>query len=325
MARLIAINGNPYLARERHHEVISALQTPDITLIDGQANDAVEQADEAGRSLPFLEPYVVVQIENALGQRSNGRGQSSARTAKAWTDAIPTLSGLPNTTIHIWTDGEVPKKSAALKLIAQLGQVHTLETPTGQRLKKWVAEEIGRRGGRATEIATKTLIEHCNGDLWRLAHECEKLALYTDAADATTDDVEELVDDASTDSVFAAIDAIFAGKPAVAADRFTRLIDQGQSEFSILNMLQREASVMATVAAMDEADEPDEAVLAQLQTKSDFVLRKTRDHVARVTPAGIHAWYDVALETDHAIKTGRMTPEQAILWATGALSMLMEN
>lgn len=319
MATLIALHGDAYLCRRRYDELLAQLGQPEVITIAGNGATTPDAATEEGRILAFMEPHRVVRIEGAMASPSGGK-RSTAKKNSAWASAIETLASMPESTWYIWLDEPVPKSDPTLKEIAKHGTVETHEAPKGQALQRWIKEQVAERGSAANDAACSAMAERAGDDLWRLAQECEKVALWSDDRVATASDVALLVEGNTAESVFNAVDAIFDGNPARCARTVEDLLDSGQNAYYVLTMLQREARLMSTTRQMDDEGRDADEILHALQTRSEFVLRKTRQHARQLGRAGIDAWYEDLLAADRAIKTSAMTAEQAVYWVIGALT-----
>ena len=317
MARLISLHGDPYLCRGHYTELIAELGTAEITRVS--QGDGPERAVEEGMMLAFMEPHRVIRIDGAMTPEQGGR-RASSKKGNRWAESVAEMAGMPETTVYIWMDEAVPKSDPTLKEITKFGEVRALDKPKGQALRHWIKDEVKQRGGRAGDDACAALVERCEDDLWQLSHECEKLALYCGDTTATATDVGNLVDENAAASVFGVVDGLFQGQPAKAARIAETLMDRGQSPFYVLSMMQREARLMATTARMDANSASSTEVMEALGTRSEFVLRKSREHARQVGEQGMAQWYDILVQADHAIKTGALEDNQAVYWAIGALS-----
>ena len=317
MAELISLHGDGYLCNRRYRQLVEQAGTRDVLTMGGQEDPA--QAMEAGRMMAFMEPRRIIRIDGAMTP-PEGTKRATSKRASQWAQNIGAMADMPDTTMYVWLDGPVPKSDATQKEILKHGTVESLPAPEKADLGRWISSEIESNGGEAEERACRELAERCGNDLWRLSQECAKVALYAGDRRADASDVALLVEPNTSETIFNAVDVLCDGRPGRCAETIEGLLDQGQRPYYVLTMLQREARNMLTVQAMDQEKAATGDILRALGTKSDFVLRKTRDHLRQAGRGGADRWYEALSDADMAIKTGALDEEEAIYWLIGRLA-----
>ena len=264
-------------------------------------------------SLPFLDTMRLVEIEGVLAsQQGTGGGRRSGRRAAsaagAWgqlVDAVPTL---PDTTLLIFVDGDVQQSNPLLRTLSESCTVHREATPNAQALLQWIKRRAEDKGSSITPPAMQVLAELVGGDLWTIDRELEKLSLYAAGRDITDTDVHAMVPYAQEANIFAAVDAVMDGRPGPALRSLMQLIEDGQEPLYIIAMIERQLRLIALARDLTDRGVAQPDLGRRMGTNSDFVVRKTLGQARRLTLPQIRSKYRRVLESDLAIKQGRLDP-----------------
>ena len=264
-------------------------------------------------SMPFLDSMRLVEIEGVLAsQQGTGGGRRSGRRAAsaagAWSqlaDAVPTL---PDTTLLIFIDGEVQQSNPLLRNLSECCTIHREATPNAQALLQWIKRRAEDKGSSITPPAMQVLAELVGGDLWTIDRELEKLSLYAAGRDITDTDVHAMVPYAQEANIFAAVDAVMDGRPGPALRSLMQLIEDGQEPLYIIAMIERQLRLIALARDLTDRGVAQPDLGRRMGTNSDFVVRKTLGQARRLTLPQIRSKYRRVLESDLAIKQGRLDP-----------------
>ena len=281
---------------------------------------AQSQPDEAlaiCNSLPFLDTARLVEIEGALatqetsGGRGGGRGRSTRRQSgprAGWMQLADAVPQLPDSTLLILIDGEIADSNPLLRAFAEHSQVHKQAAPSGQGLSQWVKQTAEAKGASITPPAIQAIAEMVGNDLWTLDRELEKLSLYAAGREITESDVRALVPYAQEANIFAAVDSIMDGRPGNALRLLTQLMQEGREPLYIIAMIERQLRLIALARDLTERGVVQPELGRRMGANSDFVVRKTLGQARRMSMPEISRKYQRVLESDLAIKQGRLEP-----------------
>ncbi|MDE2787846.1 MAG: DNA polymerase III subunit delta [Chloroflexota bacterium] len=311
------IYGDSFLVAERLRRVKAEAGVADLM----DSNRHVVSAGQARpdevlatcNSLPFLDTMRLVEIEGVLAtQQGSGGGRRSGRRSAsatgAWsqlTDAVPTL---PDTTFLIFVDGDVQQGNPLLRSLSEHCAVHREATPNAQALLQWIKQRAEDKGSSITPPAMQVLAELVGGDLWTIDRELEKLSLYATGRSITDADVRAMVPYAQEANIFAAVDSIMDGRPGPALRSFMQLMEDGQEPLYIIAMIERQLRLIALARDLTDRGVAQPDLGRRMGTNSDFVVRKTLGQARRLTLTQIRSKYRRVLESDLAIKQGRLEP-----------------
>ena len=297
--------GADNLMDSNRHRVIAAQSQPDEVLA-------------ICNSLPFLDTARLVEVEGALatqetsgGRGGSGRGRSSRRQSgprAGWMQLADAVPQLPDSTLLVLIDGEIADNNALLRAFAEHCRVHKQAAPAGPGLSQWIKQTAETKGASITPPAIQAIAEMVGSDLWTLDRELEKLSLYASGREITEPDVRALVPYAQEANIFAAVDSIVDGRPGDALRLMSQLMQEGREPLYVIAMIERQLRLIALARDLTERGIVQPELGRRMGTNSDFVVRKTLGQARRMSLHEISRKYQRVLESDLAIKQGRLEP-----------------
>ncbi|MEE8466275.1 MAG: DNA polymerase III subunit delta [Dehalococcoidia bacterium] len=274
-------------------------------------------------ALPFMDDYRLVIVEGLLAtaeSQSRGRRRGSSGDSKTgdpngssqWQALGAAIPLMPDTTILIFIDGPLGTNNPLLRLLKPLAQAEELSAPNGEALARWVKSTAEAKGSSISPSAIRSMTDLVGNDLWTLDQELEKLTLYCSEREIQEADVSEMVSQVREASIFAAVDAMIDGRPGVALRLLHQLKEDGREAPYIIGMVERQLRLLALARDSMDRGEPQSELKGRLGTSSDFVVRKTAEQARRHSMPEIIRRYNRLLETDLAIKRGRLEPNLAL-------------
>ena len=311
------IYGDSFLVAERLRQVKVEAGAADLmdsnrhVVSAGQARPAEVLA--MCNSLPFLDTMRLVEIEGVLStQQGSGGGRRSGRrsasASSAWTQLVDAVPTLPDTTVLIFVDGDLQQGNPLLRSLSEHCAVHREATPNAQALLQWIKQRAEDKGSSITPPGMQVLAELVGGDLWTIDRELEKLSLYATGRSVTDADVRAMVPYAQEANIFAAVDSIMDGRPGAALRSVVQLMDDGQEPLYIIAMIERQLRLIALARDLTDRGVAQPDLGRRMGNSSDFVVRKTLGQARRMTLTQIRSRYRRVLESDLAIKQGRLEP-----------------
>lgn len=318
------LHGDSFLVPKRLDELIAEAGASDVLeanrhlLLGSQAKPS--ELLSMCSALPFMDDYRLVIVDGLLGTaesqvRGRGRGRSSSSESgvagqwQALRDAIPQM---PDTTVLVLTDGAVGANNPLLRMLRPVSQVEELSAPSGEGLARWVKSTVEAKGASISPSANRSITDLVGSDLWTLDQELEKLALYCSGREIQETDVGEMVSQVREANIFVAVDAMIDGRPGVALRLLHQLKEDGKEAPQIIGMVERQLRLLALARDAIDRGTPQSEMKGRLGTSSDFVVRKTSEQARRHSMPEIIWRYNRLLETDLAIKQGRIGPDLAL-------------
>jgi DNA polymerase-3 subunit delta len=295
------------------------------TYLDGQSTNMV-QIQQACDALPFLANGRLVVVKNYLSrigpEQDKGPGDPVALQALA--DYLPRL---PATTQLVFTEDEIlPGKHPILVLAGKhpQGQVRLFGVPVGdQDLAEWIERRVRHKGATIEHAAAVALATAIGHDMRLLDTEIEKLLTYVGGTQPhiTREHVDLLVPYAGEAKIWTMVDAIGQRNARLALQHLHRLLEEDPSEnhpLKLLSMIVRQFRILIQVKEMTAQGLAISTIAKQIGIR-EFAAEKARQQAMNFSLAQMEAIYTRLLNTDLAIKTGKIEEVLALDTLVAAL------
>ena len=316
------VYGDPFLASKAVQDIIQQSQATDIF----QSNVHHTQADSADPAqvitncytMPFLSAMRLVTVEGIFAavdrQRAAAEGsrRSRPRKGEGWAALADAIPNLPDTTLLILVDQDIRANNALLRQFSKHCQVHHHQPPQGPKLNTWINDLARQKGANITGPATQLMALAIGPDLWAIDRELEKLSIYCGDQPITPEAVNLLVHHVQETNIFSAIDAAVAGNTGEALRAVTHVMADGAEPPQLLGLINRQLRLMAIAHDHVKRGTPHSQMAKHMGVTSQFVVRKTTEQIKGLTDQHIQDLYQLALDTDLSIKTGRSEPAIAV-------------
>lgn len=286
------------------------------TVLSGKAA-TLSELRYACETVPFLAEKRLVIVEGLLSLLSPQKGQALSKAQEEQLNALLAfLPTLPETTRLVFVEGQaLPPNHPVLQLAERhaRGYAKLFNVPTDKELPAWIQKRVQAHGGTIEGPAAAQLAELIGPELRVLDQEIVKLITYVGPGQTIrAADVAALVPQVREVDVFKLVDALGRRDGKTAAQLLHRLLDQEtEHPLGVLAMIVRQFRLLLLVKELKAqgATAPDIAKALQVR---DFVVPRLYTQAAHFTDEQLKQVYRQLLETDVAIKTGRIEPEVAL-------------
>lgn len=293
------------------------------TSLEGQ-NVSFDELKIACETIPFMSGQRLVIVNGLIGRFE---GQSKSRRTKkttAKTKKTPKqeesekfgdylAGGIPETTVLVLVEGVVSGENPVFRSLSGKAAVKSFSLPRDTELQEWIRQRVADEGGTISPKAVQLLARTVGNNLWAMANEVNKLVLYASDRKIEEEDVHILVAaNNQQSSVFNMADAILEFKAEQAEQILQNLFLNGEAPVYLLYMLSRQLQQIVRIKEMKRLKLTNSEIQGKLNMRSDWVFKKTVDQSNRYTMERLKEVYKSILETDVAIKTGRLEPELAL-------------
>ena len=316
-----------FTAREALAEIKGALGdevmlATNTTVFQGGTTTPEELA-AACNTIPFLAANRLVIIEGLLGLfEPQGKGKTSLKPKDSgWFALKKCVEQMPASTVLVTFDGKLKKSNPLLGQLAPKANVREFAALRGDQLYRWIQERVKKCGGEVSPPAVRLLANLVGNNLWILSSEIEKLCLYALGRTVDENDVMSLVVNAREFTVFDMVDALLERKTATATRLLHQLEDEGMAPPYLLFMITRQFRLVIQAKDMLQQKSSTEEIKRALDINHDFVLRKTLEQAQRHSMQQLKVIYTNLLDTDIAIKTGKLKGDKGEL----ALDLLISE
>lgn len=290
-----------------------AMADINTTHLDGRSL-TMSELIHACDAIPFMGERRLVIVENLLQRfdpRKGGRSEADQQLVKALRGYLPQL---PETTRLICVESKaLHGNNPILKQAAkdEHGYVREFATPRHGAVSRWVSQRVQEKGGKIQAGGVMMLAAYGGEDLRLLDQEIEKLLIYAGDRPITEADVRKLAPAAVESNVFAMVDALGQRDRRQAITRLHELMEAGESPIYLLYMITRQFRILTQVKELAGQGLHQAAIQSRLGLHP-FVAKKALAQARKFSLGQLNSVYRKILETDEAIKTGRLEAELAL-------------
>lgn len=278
--------------------VLEGADTMNLMECTGKGTDARE-VREFAETMPFFADYRLVLLENT----------GWFKNATEFADYIPEI---PESSILVFVEEEVDKRSRMFKAVKEYGYACELSGMTEQELKLWVATLMKRENRKITESTVQVLLEQVGTDMNRLGTEVEKLVCYTMGRDVvTTEDVREVCTEQLTGKIFAMTEAMALGQKKKALELYYALMELHEKPLGILFMLERQLNLVLLAKEMKERG-LDRGAVASALGVPPFAAAKYMTQADRFQREELRQKLEYSIALEEEVKTGRIQEQIAV-------------
>jgi len=265
-------------------------------------------------------PAVVLQGLLTRFEPTKGGGPRVRRSKKKegpvlgeW-DPFPSMvAALPPTSLLILVDGAIKGPNPMLKsLEPHADGMHVMKTPDPGQVARFVQQKVAENGGAIAPEAVRSLSMNCNGDLWHVNSEMEKLLLYADGGAITGEMVETMVTGIQSTTIFALVDAIVEGKEDVARRHLDTMYHQGIAPGYVLTMIDRQLRLLAQAKELSSRSRSADAARGEFTALQPFAQDRARRQASRLSLLAVRRALAAVIEADRSIKTGASDERAAL-------------
>ncbi|MBD3360847.1 DNA polymerase III subunit delta [Candidatus Peregrinibacteria bacterium] len=264
-----------------------------IEIIDGKNMDTTRFSTNL-ETVPFLSDKRLLIVKDFLTAGSKDDQKKIAES----------LIKTPDFCIVVFHENNSPNKTGSLfKKIKQIGTIEEFNHLTPAQLTKWILKKAGKENINISQPTAHHLSLHCGLELWRISNELQKLKLYSNGNEITSQIIDELVVPSLSASIFKLTDAIAGKNPKQSLKTLQILKDSGEELTKIFFMIVRHFRILIQVHDMIQKDERQSTIIKKLK-QHPFVIQKTSNQSKNFTPEKLEEIYSKFLQIDKKLKTG---------------------
>jgi DNA polymerase-3 subunit delta len=214
----------------------------------------------------------------------------------------------PSTCLVLWGHKSGPWKPAFPK-IREVGAVVQMRTLFAGKLVGWINREVQAYGKRVTREAAEYLKDMVGNRLRDLHNEIEKVVVYVGEKPVIElEDVEEMVSEVKTRTIFELTDAIGMRNTLEALRIMRRMFQAGEAHLRILGMIARQFRLIWKAKELVSERVSKEEVGKRLKLHH-FYLESLLEQSSSFSEDNLREGFHRILQTDLAIKTTTVSKE----------------
>jgi DNA polymerase-3 subunit delta len=300
---------------------ISLLST-NTSVMDGNKL-SVNELRACAETMPFLAEKRLVIIKGLLERfesKTSGNKTKKVNSGLKQDDTqalADCINNLPKSTILILTDNIESKKNSLqnnilYKSISEKAEIRIFPQMKGTKLFQWVQARVTQKGGSISRQATDIIIGLIGGDLHTMSNEINKLVAYTAGRMIEEKDVRMVVSAAQEADIFVMVDAIIDHKAESAVQILQSLLRNGVAPAQILVLLARQVQMMVQLRDLKSQKKSSSEIQSKMGISYGFIWDKISARSEKYTMESLKTTYRKLLETDLAIKTGKLEGDLAM-------------
>jgi len=253
----------------------------------------LKEVNAIAQTLPFFSDRRLILIENS-------------DLFKVQSDLTEILSDAPESTIFVFVEKEVDKRSKAYKFLKDHGVVAEMNTLDDKDLKMFIASLLKPSGKKITESTADYLLEKTGTEMDNIYNEVEKLISYTwDKDTITSEDVDEVVIPQITGKIFQMMDAIGLKQQSKALSLYYDLLSVRERPSHILYLMMRHFNILLQIKDLMAYGYPAAAISEKVSIPA-FTVSKYISQAKNFTKEQLTEALKLAADTEEQIKTGRI-------------------
>lgn len=296
--RVYLLYGEEAYLKKQYKERLknSVLQPGDdmnLNIYEGKGidvNEVISQAD----TMPFFAEKRLLLIE--------GSGMFKSASAQM-AEYIPRI---PEETCIVFVEDEVDKRGKLYKAVKKEGRAVELVRQDEKTLMNWVLSMLRKEGRQITSATMGQFLAKTGDDMELIGNELEKLLCYTLGREViTSEDVEAVCVNRTENKIFEMINAIAGKQQKKALDLYYDLLALKEPPMRILYLITRQFNLLMQVKELREQGF-DQGAIAKTLGMQSFIVRNYVRQSERFTLEQLRAALQECVETEEAVKTGKM-------------------
>ncbi len=285
--------------KKKLREAITGGDTMNFNYFEGK-NPDVKEIISLADTMPFFADRRLILVDGS------GFFKSAQEELAAY------LPQMPDTTCLVFAESEVDKRNRLYKRVKELGYAAELNKQDTAQLMRWPAGILGRDGRKISRPVMEYFLERTGDDMENIRMELEKLVCYTMGRDVITkEDVDAVGTVHVTSRVFDMVAAIVAGNTKKAMDLYEDLLTLKEPPMRILFLIARQFNQLLQIKELTAAGK-DKGAMASALKVPPFAVGKLTAQARAFTRDQILSWVTLCVETEEAVKTGRLSDRLAV-------------
>ena len=285
--------------KKKLREAITGGDTLNFNYWEGK-NPDVKEIISLAETMPFFADRRLILVDGS------GFFKSAQEELAAY------LPQMPDTTCLVFAESEVDKRNRLYKRVKELGYAAELNKQDTAQLMRWAAGILGRDGRKISRPVMEYFLERTGDDMENIRMELEKLVCYTMGRDVITkEDVDAVGTVHVTSRVFDMVAAIVAGNTKKAMDLYEDLLTLKEPPMRILFLIARQFNQLLQIKELTAAGK-DKGAMASALKVPPFAVGKLTAQARAFTRDQILSWVTLCVETEEAVKTGRLSDRLAV-------------
>ena len=248
------------------------------------------------------------------GAAGTGKGRKSSAAASSSSDIlIDLISRLPETTVLLFVESAVDKRSRLYKAVSREGLAVDFGHPDEDTLGRWVLSNLSEHRIRITKDALNMLLERSGPDMSMIHSQLEKLiSCAGDGGTLTAVEVGALVTERLETKIFDLVDAAGHRNRREAISRYDELIRMWEEPNRILYFLGKQFNLLYQAKILAAKGKGTAEMMQAMDVKYSFQIRKYTDQARYFTLEQLRSAVADCAQMEQQYKTGKIQVRLAV-------------
>lgn len=179
------------------------------------------------------------------------------------------------------------------------------------KTKAFIENEVKKLGGQISSLAVDELIIFFGNNLWQIENELQKLVAYKEGKIIEREDIENLCSVNIDFNIFKTIEAISKKDKRNALKLISKHFEKGENEIKILSLINYQFRNLIKIKSLINEKKSFFQII-KISHLHPFIVKKTFSIAKNFSMEELKNIYKKLLETDFAIKTGKVDPKLGI-------------
>lgn len=265
---------------------------------------SAESICDAASTMPFMSEKRLVIVQSS-GLFAAGRKDDSEKVCDF-------LDQLPDTTLLVFAETNVDKRSRIYKKVAKIGHCAEFKTQSERDLCVWV-EQMFKKQGKVISKSNATLfVRTVSHDMEIIAKETEKIISYIgDKNEVSAQDIDKLCVKSLEAQIFQMLEAFGHKNSQAALDIYNKLIRLKESPIMVIAMIARQLRLIFQSKLLLNQG-LDSAAIAGRLAQRQFIISECLRQSKHFSNEKLQEALKQCLATDVNIKTGKINDVLAV-------------
>ncbi len=292
-----------YLRNQYRQKLLSALVPEGDTMnlhIYEDSDVPVKEVIDLAETMPFFAEHRIIAVKD------------SGLFKKGGEELAEYIGGMPESTILIFAEKEVDKRSKLFKAVKDKGRAVEFGAQDENTLQKWILGILKKENKNITQQTLLFLLEKTGTDMENISSELEKLVCYTMGRDViTTEDVEAVCTTRVTSQIFEMVGAVAEKKQKKALDLYYDLLTLKEPPMRILFLIARQFNMLLQVKELRQKG-ADNRQIGEKVGLPPFIAGKYVTQAAGFSREELRRAIEECVAAEEAVKTGRMNDVMSV-------------
>lgn len=273
--------------------ILDGADEMNYSYFQGSSIDLLE-VKEIAQTLPFFQEHRLIVMEDS-------------KLCKNANDFADVIESVPDSTIFIFVEKEVNKRTKLYKYIQKNGIAVELNAMSDQETLQFVAVHLGKAGKKIRQNTAQYFLEQVDNSLLNIQNELEKLIAYTmGREEITKEDIDAVCSIQVTGQIFKMLDAVAGGKKAEAIRLYHDLLELKENPMSILYLLTRHFNILLQIKSCKQSGKGE---LAKKIGIPPFSVGKYQMQAKHFTQKNLKEMLTACIDTEYDFKRGNINDQ----------------